>query len=312
MKYIVTGGAGFIGSHLVSKLLELGHEVIVIDNFYSGSEKNLKQHQNNKSLSIIKRDICENLEDIFSKNKIDALFHLAAIVSVPYSIEHPLEADKTNVSGTFNLLECCRKFGVKRFIFSSSCAIYGNQEKLPMIETMKPNPMSPYALGKLIGEHYCKLFSFLYSLECICLRYFNVYGPRQNPNGNYASLIPKFIDFVKNNQVPKINGLGEQTRDFVFVSDVVEANISALETNNKECFGEIFNIGTARSISVNEVASQIIKLSGKHIIPVHGPAIIELHDALADIIKARNLLGWSPKFQFEKGLKETYDYFSLV
>jgi nucleoside-diphosphate-sugar epimerase len=174
---------------------------------------------------------------------------------------------------------------------------------------MKPNPMSPYALSKLISEHYCKLYSFLYGMECLSLRYFNVFGPKQNPNGSYACLIPKFITLINNSQIPKINGSGEQTRDFVFVSDVVEANLSALNTNNSSCFGEVFNIGTARKISVNEVAENIIKLSGKDITPVHGPAVIEPRDALADIQKASFLLSWMPKYSFESALKEAFSFF---
>jgi len=307
---LVSGGAGFIGSHIVDKLLSLKNIVIVLDNFSSGKEENLKEHIDNINLKIIKRDIRENVKDIFSKYKIDAVFHLAAITSVPYSIENPKETNRTNVNGTINLLECCRRFGVKRFIFSSSCAVYGNQSTLPFVESMNPNPLSPYALSKLIGEQQCKLFTSLYGLECINLRYFNVYGPRQNPDGDYSSLIPKFIRLLKESKTPKINGSGEQTRDFVFVSDIVNANLSALNTNNKTCFGESFNIGSATKISVNEVTKNIILLSEKNISPIYGPSLIEPKDALADISKAKSILNWEPNYKFEQGLKETFNFLS--
>jgi len=309
MNIIITGGAGFIGSKLVGKLLELGHKVTVLDDFSSGKEENLNEYKNNNNLIIIKGSICDNLEDIFKKGKFDAVFHLAAITSVPYSIEHPDETNDVNVNGTLNLLECCRKFGVKRFVLSSSCAVYGNQEILPLVETMKPSPMSPYALSKLIDEQYCKLFNFLYGIETVSLRYFNVFGPRQNPAGNYAGIIPKFINLIKENKTLKINGDGKQTRDFVFVSDVIDANIAALNVQNKSCFGEVINIGTGITTSVNEITENIITLSGKNIKLVHGPAVIEIRDALADIEKAKSFLGWAPKFAFEQALKETYNFF---
>ena len=311
MNCIVTGGAGFIGSNIVDKLISLGHKVTVIDNFSSGKEENLSQHKNNLSLTIIRRDICDNLEDIFKKDKFDAVFHLAAIVSVPYSLEHPLETNDVNVRGTLNLLECCRKFGVKRFVLSSSCSVYGNQETLPLVETMNPMPISPYALSKLIGEHYCRLYNAVYGLETISLRYFNVYGPRQNPAGNYACMIPKFIRMINSDQSPKINGDGKQTRDFIFVSDVAEANISALNTTNKSCFGDVFNIGTGGNLSVNDVTEKIISLSGKNISPIYGPAVIEPKNALADNSKAKTILNWQPKFSFEQALKETYKFFTI-
>lgn len=309
MNYLITGGAGFIGSNLVDKLLSLGHKLTVIDDFSSGRMENLAGHKDNSNLKIIKKNICENLEDIFKSERFDAVFHLAALVSVPYSIEHPDESHEVNANGTFNLLMNCRKFGVKRFIFSSSCSVYGEQDTLPFTEPMKPNPISPYALSKLICEHYCKIFNFLYNLETISLRYFNVYGPRQNPEGNYACLIPKFITLVKNDRTPTINGEGKQTRDFIFVSDVVEANLAALDTQDKSCFGEVFNIGTGQKISVNEVADSIIRLSDKSIKPIYGPAVIEPHDALANIEKAKSILNWQPKFLFEQGLAETFKFF---
>jgi UDP-glucose 4-epimerase len=310
MKCLVTGGAGFIGSHLVDRLLKNGHEVVVIDDFSTGKEENLSQHKGNKNLQVYRRSICDNLTDLFFTEKFDVVFHLAAIASVQFSIQEPIKTHETNVNGSLNLLNCCKKFNVKRFVFSSSAAVYGDQESLPLRESMKPNPLCPYALHKLIIENYCKLFYKLYGIETVCLRYFNVYGPRQDLAGVYALLIPKFIQLIPKNESPTINGDGEQTRDFVYVEDVVDAILAAGATQNKECFGQVFNSGSGKNTSVNEVASQIIKLSGKNITPKHGPALNEIKDSLPDINKAKTLLGWEPKVGFEEGLKETYKYFA--
>jgi UDP-glucose 4-epimerase len=312
MNYLVTGGAGFIGSHLVGELLKLGHHVTVIDDFSSGKIENLAFSDYGKNLKIVTRSITSNLGDIFKREEFDAVFHLAALVSVPYSIEHPIETNDVNAGGSLNLLNNCREFGVKRFIFSSSCSVYGNPEKLPALETFTPDPLSPYATQKLITENYCRLFSQIYGLECVCLRYFNVFGPRQNPNGNYACLIPRFITLIKSEKTPKINGDGTQTRDFIFVSDVVDANLAAATTRNKACFGQVFNIGSGINKSVNQITESIIKLFGRSIEPIHGPAVIEPKNALADVSKAREFIGWEPQVSFEEGLQQTYNYFVSI
>jgi len=307
MKYLVTGGYGFIGSQVVDKLLEQGHEVIVID---TKETENLAQHKDNKNLTIKNVSICDDLSHIFVNKDIEAVFHLAAIPRVQYSIKNPVETHDVNVNGTVNLLEMSTQFGVKRFIFSSSSSIYGDQETMPLVETMTANPMSPYALQKLIGEQYCKMYYTLYGLKTVSLRYFNVYGPRQDPSGEYATLIAKFIKLINNNQQPIINGDGEQTRDFTYVGDVVEANILAAHTQNQNAFGETFNIGFGRNLSVNQVTQQIIKLSGKDIQPKHGPPVIEPKDTVADVRKVKELLDWIPKVDFEEGLKKTFEFFS--
>ncbi len=308
-KYLVTGGAGFIGSNLVDALLERGNRVVVVDNFSTGKIKNLAEHRGNKNLKIYKKDINDNLSAIFKKNKFDAVFHVAALPRVQFSIAQPLKTNRANLDGTLNLLETCRRFRVKRFIFSSSSSIYGGQKTLPLIETMKPNPLSPYALHKLASEHYCRLYNLIHGMETISLRYFNVYGPKQDPRGQYAILIPKFTYLIKHNKRPKINGDGEQTRDFTHVSDVVRANLLAAKTRNKKCFGEMFNIGAGDNQSVNKVTNLILKNLKKNLKPVHGPAVIEPHDTLADVRKAKKLLGWSPKVKFEKGIKLTIKSF---
>jgi UDP-glucose 4-epimerase len=311
MAYIVTGGAGFIGSNLVDELLMQKKEVLVIDDFSSGKEENLAQHKADNKLKIFKRSICDSLEDIASEYQIDTVFHLAALPRVQFSIKEPVKTHNVNVNGTLNLLNLCKNHDIKRFVFSSSSSIYGDQDKLPLHEEMMPNPMSPYALHKLIGENYCKMFNFLYGIETVSLRYFNVYGPRQDASGEYSCLIPKFIQLASKGKQPVINGDGRQTRDFTYVSNVVRANICAALIQNKACFGSAFNIGSGRNISVNEVTDEIINLSKKDIKPIYGPSVIEPKDSLADISKAENLLGFSlDENSFEKGIKKTYEFFA--
>jgi len=308
MNYLVTGGAGFIGSHLADKLLELGNSVTVVDDFSTGKERNLSQHNRNKNLKIQRRNICASLDEIFEKEGFDAVFHLAALARVQFSIKHPSLTHNVNVNGTFNLLNCCEKYNVKKVIFSSSSSVYGDQNILPFNEDMSPNPKSPYALHKLIGEEYSRLFFEIYRLKSVSLRYFNVYGPRQNPEGDYACLIPKLITMIANNRVPVINGDGEQTRDFTYVSDVVEANLAALES--EEAVGYSFNIGSGKSTSVNEITKMLLDLSGSHIHPVHVNPVIEPRNTLAGIEKSREILRWSPKVTLEEGIKETYKFFT--
>ena len=311
MQYIVAGGAGFIGSTLVDKLLEdSGNKVIVLDNFSTGRDENLGSHKTNKHLSIIKKNIYGKL-DVFHDGQVDALFHLAAITNVQYSMEHPTEVYNSNISGTVKLLDYCEKHGIKRFIFSSSSSVYGNQDKLPFTEDMKPNPISPYATSKLLGEHCCRSYGTLYNLETISLRYFNVYGPRQNPAGDYACLIPKFIKIIENGDSPAINGSGDQTRDFVYVQDVVNANILASNLPKESLQGDAINIGYGRGYSVNDVTERLIKLCGKEIKPLHGPPVTEPKDTLAGIEKAKELLGWEPATSFDEGLREIYKFFSI-
>lgn len=292
---LVTGGAGFIGSHIVERLLKEGSRVTVVDNLSEGKWENLPKHPN-----LVKHEvsILDNMSKFVTGQ--DVIFHLAALPRVQRSVKYPKETHEVNVTGTLNLLLAARDNHVKRFIFSSSSSIYGDQDRLPFSEDMKPNPMSPYALHKLIGEEYCQLFSKLWGLETVCLRYFSVYGPRMYPDGDYALLLPKFIKLMSQDKVPTINGNGEQTRDFTYVSDVVEATLLAAQSHLS---GEIFNIGFGKSISVNEVAHTINRLMGKNIKSIHGPAVVEPRSTLASRTKAFDLLGWEPKVKFEEGLK---------
>jgi len=291
--YLVTGGAGFIGSHLVDRLLALNNRVVVIDNLSTGKLENLPK--GNENLIFYKLDILGNLENIFSSHNFDAVFHLAASISVQKSIEDPDTTRNINEGGTNNLLNECRKFNVKRFIFSSSCAVY------------EPDS-SPYAEQKLNSEKRCKLFTDIYGLETISLRYFNIFGPRQDPNGDYAAVIPKFIQRVDNNEPPKIKGDGNQTRDFVYVIDIVKANILAANTSNENCFGRTFNIGSGKNYTINELADLIIKISGKNIKPIYTQKVQEMRDSLADIQDTKRELSWEPSIDLNSGLREIIDY----
>lgn len=305
-KSIVTGGAGFIGSHLVDKLLELGEQVTVIDDFSLGKEENLSQHKQNSKLKIVRKNICdEDLHEFLSG--ADVVYHVAALPRVQYSIQHPKETNKVNINGTLNVLESCRRAGVRRVVYSASSSAYGNQESFPLTEELAPNPMSPYALQKLVGEYYCKLYYLVHGIETISLRYFNVFGPRQDPTGGYACLIPRSIGLSLDGKSPLIFGDGKQTRDFTYVKDVVRANILAGKTKNKESFGEVFNIGNGRNLSVNTVMSLI--LAGKDIKPSYHPPVIEPRDTLADTKKAREILGWEPQHSFEQAITETLAWF---
>lgn len=308
--YLVTGGAGFIGSHLTDRLLADGHHVVVLDDFSLGKKENLAHHKGHQSLVIVKKSITSNLTALFEKHNFDAVFHLAALPRVQYSIAHPRESHEANLNGTLNLLLTCKQFGVKRFISSSSSSVYGDQSTMPLVETMYPLPISPYALHKLVGEHYCRLFHMLYGIETISLRYFNVYGPRQNPGGAYAGQIPKFFDKFLKGETPVINGDGEQTRDNTYVDDVVEANVLAAEVQEGNIWGQAYNIGGGHNHSVNATSQLIMSITQTKIVPTHGPSVVEPRNTLADITKAKSVLGWMPKTDFQTGLQKTYEYFS--
>lgn len=292
MKVIVTGGAGFIGSHIVDALIKENYDVHIIDNMSSGKKENINSKAIFHEIDI--RDK-EKLIPIFEG--AEYVFHLAAMPQVQYSIENPVETNDVNVNGTLNILEVSKLNNIKRVIFSSSCAVYGNQESLPIVEEMKEDPLSPYAVHKYVGEIYMKLYSEIYGVETVCLRYFNVYGFRQSANGAYASVIPKFIEFRKNNKPLIITGDGEQTRDFVNVKDVVSANILAMK-GNKIGKGEIINIGTGEQYSVNKIA-ELVGGSVEYIPPRIEPKIFQ-----AGIKKAEEFLDWKPKVKLEDGIEK--------
>jgi UDP-glucose 4-epimerase len=295
-RVVVTGGAGFIGSHLTRRLLDDGCKVTVIDDFSEGRMSNLPARHPN--LKVIKASILDDISKYVAGT--DVIFHLAALPRLQRSLDEPWQTHRVNVNGTLNLLLEAKKHKVKRFIFSSSSSVYGNKNKIPFKENMTPDPLVPYSLHKLIAEDYCKMFSKIWRVETISLRYFNVYGPNMNPNSPYSNLLPKFIKLISQGKTPVINGTGTHTRDFTYISDVVEANILAAES---KLSGEIFNIGFGRGISVNSVVKILGKLMGKKVKVVHGPARIEPKDTLSSCQKAKKLLGWVPKVNFEDGLK---------
>ena len=298
MRAIVTGGAGFIGSNLVDRLIDDGHEVIIFDNYSTGKKENI-----NPKAKFFLVDISHQpsfthptMKDIMTG--VDVVFHLAAKARVQPSIDEPVDFHNTNVNGTLNMLDACRRYGVKRFVFSSSSSVYGDvrEEDLPTSEDKDLNPMSPYALHKLQGEQYCKLFSELYGLETVSLRYFNVYGERQATEGAYCLVMGIFAKQLLQGKPMTINGDGEQRRDFTYVGDVVEANVKCA-TIDKNWSGDVINIGNGEGYSVNKVAEL---LGGDK---VHNPPVIEPKMTKADNSKARKLLSWKPTQDFEEWVR---------
>jgi nucleoside-diphosphate-sugar epimerase len=300
MKFLVTGGAGFIGSNIVEELLKRNYSVRVLDNFATGKRENLKEFE--KDIEIIEGDIRSYHTVIQSTKGIDVVLHQAALPSVPRSINDPITTHDVNVTGTINILDAAKEHNVKRIVYASSSSIYGDNPELPKHEGMIPNPLSPYAVSKLAGEHYCKVFAKLYGLETVILRYFNVFGPRQDPNSQYSAVIPKFIKLMTNDKSPTIFGDGTQSRDFTYVANVVEANISAgtmkLETPI------IMNCATHGRVTVNELVKKINEKLNKNVKPIYAdvrPGDILHSYANIDLIK--NKLGYEPKFSFKAGLE---------
>ena len=308
MNVVITGGAGFIGSNLVNALLDRDYDVTVIDNLSTGKLDNIRNLlENNKNLNFIQGDIRDLslLQKIF--NNKDYVFHLAAISSVAKSVENPILVDEVNIRGTLNILVAARDTSIKKVVFASSAAVYGDTRELPKREDMPPNPLSPYAVSKLTGEYYCRVFSELYDLKTISLRYFNVYGARQDPNSEYAAVIPKFIHRILDNKPPIIYGDGSQTRDFIYVKDIVRANLLAIE--KKDITG-VFNIASGRKTSINTLANMIMDILDRKLKPIYEkPREGDIKDSYADISKAKNKLGFKPLYTLEDGLGGTIEYF---
>lgn len=302
---LVTGGAGFIGSHLVDALMEMGWRVIVVDNLRSGRKSNISQHLDKENFTFINKDIQSiGMYDVFDQYRPDYVFHLAAIPGVAYSVSHVREADEVNINGTANLLELSRDFKVKRFIFSSSSSVYGGSTTLPTPEDIPLNPKSPYALQKMIGEQYCKLFSEQYGLESICLRYFNIFGPRQYGDSPYAAVIAAFAESLKQKTNPTIFGDGTQFRDFTNVFNAVDANIKAALCPTP-MLGDVFNIGCGGHITINELHKLMGCLPARYTDSRSG----DVKCSQADISKAKNILDYKIIVSFEDGLKETINWY---
>lgn len=306
--YLVTGGAGFIGSNLSEELLKRGHKVRIIDNFSTGKEENIRDFIND--IHLVKGDI-RNLDTVRVAVKgIDFCLHQAALPSVPRSVSAPISSNQTNVDGTLNVLVAARDEGVKRVVLAASSSAYGNTDVLPKVETMTPDPLSPYAVTKYTSELYAKLFYFLYGLETICLRYFNIFGPKQDPDSQYSAVIPKFITAMLKNQAPVIYGDGEQSRDFTYINNAIEANILA-STSPKTGFGEVVNIACGERITLNQLIEKLNKILGKNIKPAYTqPRKGDVKHSLADIRLARELLGFEVKVNFEDGLKKLLAHLS--
>jgi UDP-glucose 4-epimerase len=300
-RVLVTGGAGFIGSHIVDALIGRSVEVGVLDDFATGEKSNLPI--DSSRLRIHRGDI---RDEAFVKQVVkgyDAIIHEAALVSVTRSIEDPGRTNTVNVGGTLNLLSAAKDAKVESFIYASSSSVYGESETLPKVETMNTSPISPYAVSKLSAENYCRVFASVYGLRTVCLRYFNVYGPRQKP-GPYSGVIPTFVNKVMHDEAPVVFGDGEQTRDFTYVRDAVSANLLSLERDPSP--GEVFNVAGGAQVSLNRLAASIEKIMGKPLLGTeHAPPREgDIRHSLADITKAKAVLGYSPRFSLEEGLRE--------
>lgn len=297
---LITGGAGFIGSNLAERLVKEGHEVTIIDDLSNGKTENLETLK--VKVNFIKGSILDSklLKKTLDKHSVEYVFHQAARASVPRSIKDPLKTNEINVEGTLNVLKTSVDTNVRKVISASSSSVYGDTPELPKRESMVPNPKSPYAVSKLSGEHYMRVFSEVYGIKTISLRYFNVYGPRQDPYSPYAAVVPKFIDMaLKNKDIP-IEGDGNQTRDFTYIDDVVDANMLSMSGSVEG----VFNIAYGRRTSINELADKIIRLANGSGKVYTDPRLGDVRDSLADISLAEKKLGYTPKYNLDKGLEK--------
>lgn len=305
-KFLVTGGAGFIGSNIADKIIGRGGKVIILDNFVTGFRQNLDEIKGN--FDFIEGDINDDKVLLKALANVGVVFHQAALPSVPRSVENPLETHQACVNGTLNVLMKAKGSGVRRVVYAASSSAYGDQPTLPKIETMRPEPLSPYAAAKLMGEYYCQVFSSVYQLETVCLRYFNVFGPRQNPASMYSGVISRFIDALMKNQTPTIYGDGEQSRDFTYIANVVEANLQAAEAANVA--GKVINAANGERISLNDLLRVLKDITGKT--DVKAEYLPErrgdVKHSQADNSAAVKLLGYQKYVDLEEGLRQTIDW----
>ncbi|MCS6873651.1 MAG: SDR family oxidoreductase [Pyrinomonadaceae bacterium] len=305
-RVLVTGGAGFIGSNLAEELIKRGAKVRIIDNFVTGFRENLEEIRGD--FDFIEGDINEENALRKALEGVEIVFHQAALPSVPRSVENPVETHNACVNGTFNLLVKAKEYGVRRVVYAASSSAYGDQPTLPKVETMRPEPLSPYAVAKLVGEYYCQVFWRVYGLQTVCLRYFNVFGPRQNPSSMYSGVISRFIDALMSDRRPVIYGDGEQTRDFTFVANVVDANIKAAQS--ERCIGHVINVANGERTSLNELLAILKKITGKE--EIEADYLPErkgdVKHSQADNHLARELLGYEKIVGLEEGLKITIEW----
>ena len=305
MKVLVTGGAGFIGGHLVDALLAQGATVRVIDNFSTGKRENLAH--NLARIELVEADLCDPEACARAIHGVELVYHEAAIPSVARSVNDPVASNRVNVGGTVELLQAARVAGVKKFVYAASSSAYGDTEVLPKVETMTPRPMSPYAISKLAAEQYVSVFGRLFGFETVSLRYFNVFGPRQDPKSEYAAVIPKFITRVLAGERPLIHGDGEQSRDFCFIENVVSANLLAARSRTQ---GEVVNVACGARVTLNQLLGIINERLGTNVTAEYGPARAgDVRHSLADISAAQKLLGYEVKYDLRAGLAKTIEYY---
>jgi nucleoside-diphosphate-sugar epimerase len=306
MEYLVTGGAGFIGSHIVEALLKKGGKVRVLDNFSTGKRDNLAPFT--RDVRLIEGDVRDTDAVLKAVQGVDVVFHEAAVPSVPRSVREPQFTHDVNVNGTLNLLTAAKENGVSRFVYAASSSAYGDTPTLPKVEEMAPAPLSPYAIQKLTGEYYTRVFYLVYGLPTVALRYFNVFGPRQDPESEYAAVIPKFITRMMDNKRPIIYGDGAQTRDFTYIENVVSANLLAAE--RPQCLGEVMNISTGQRLDLITLARSIGDVMGVSIEPVFEPARDgDIKHSYGDISRAERLLGFAVGVGLEEGLSRTVAWY---
>jgi UDP-glucose 4-epimerase len=305
-KVVVTGGAGFIGSNLVQRLIDAKNHVVVIDDLSTGCLENIQEFLDKKNIEFVKGSIADIdlLKGCFKD--VEYVFHQAALPSVPRSVKDPVMTNSVNIDGTLNVLVAAKEAGVRKVVYASSSSVYGDTPTLPKQESMIPHPLSPYAVSKLTGEYYCQVFTGVYGLPTVALRYFNVYGPRQDPASEYAAVIPRFVTRILNRESVVIYGDGEQTRDFTFVADVVRANILAAESDSVG----VFNTAGGRRITLNDLAHIIMRLADNKVdILYEDVRPGDIKHSLADISQAKEGFEYIPQFDMEKGLKETIAWF---
>ena len=307
--FLVTGGAGFIGSNLCEVLLEKGYKVRCLDDLSNGKQENVDLFIDNTNYTFIKGDVRDLNTCMKACKSVDYVLHQAAWGSVPRSIEMPLLYEEINVKGTLNMMEAARQHGVKKFVYASSSSVYGDESNLPKQEGKEGNLLSPYALTKMVDEEYGKLYTKLYGLDTYGLRYFNVFGKRQDPNGAYAAVIPKFIKQLLNNERPTINGDGKQSRDFTYIENVIEANIKACKASH-EVAGEAYNIAYGGREYLIDIYNELCKALGKDIEPIFGPDRKgDIKHSNADISKAKEMLGYNPEWSFKKGIVAAIEWY---
>ncbi|MBM4278767.1 MAG: SDR family oxidoreductase [Deltaproteobacteria bacterium] len=307
-KALVTGGAGFIGSNLTEALLKMGHQVRVLDDFSTGKKENLAYNEAYPFLELVEGDIRDVTTCQKAMEGIEYVFHQAALPSVQRSVEDPLTSNAVNTGGTLNLLVAARDAGVRRLIYAASSSAYGDTPTLPKHEEMVPSPLSPYALQKFTGEVYGRLFFELYGLETISLRYFNIFGPKQDPNSIYSAVIPRFIDALVSGRPPVIYGDGEQSRDFTYIDNVVHANLLAMNAVRTQ--GEVVNVACGRRVSLNQLVKILQDIIGSHVSPRYEETRQgDVRHSLADIKRVKTLLNYDPKVGIEEGLRRTVEYF---